>query len=172
MAIETVEEAPRTGRRVLPWVLLGVVVVAVALVVAFLRTPALSEGSFQNFPGAAVTPGLVAYGSTEAGEIHYVLSATNTSRLPVELVSAATDGSSLADASVDLGEPGAAISQAGVLNPGDEVRFLVRGTLPGCTADDVTFTTPVPPVLITYRQLGIDRVATISAAGHAILHTC
>ena len=172
MTVESVKAAPRTWLRALPWVLLGVVVAAVVVVVMFLRTPALVEGSFQNFPGAVVAPEVVTYDLTETGEITYVLSAKNTSNFRVEFISAATENASFSTSSVDLGQPGEAIAQHAELNPGDEVRFFVRGTLGGCSAADNRFTAPVPSVLIAYRQFGIERVATIGAGGHAVLHTC
>jgi hypothetical protein len=94
MTVETVEGAPRTWLRALPWVLLGLVVAAVVVVVMFLRTPALVEGSFQNFPGAVVAPEVVTYDLSKTGEITYVLSAKNTSNFRVEFISAATDNTS------------------------------------------------------------------------------
>jgi hypothetical protein len=154
---------------------LAAVLAVVAVAVGFLRTPALEDGTFQNFPGSVVGEGVVTYELTTVGDVTYVLSAKNTSRFPLTLVSAATDGSTFTKSSVDLGE-GQPIDQAGVLNPGDEVRFAVHGSLPqsGPTepTDCVPFTSPVPSVVITYTQLGVDRTATITAGGRAVVREC
>jgi hypothetical protein len=155
---------------------LAAVLAVVAVVIGFLRTPALEDGTFQNFPGSVVGEGVVTYDLTTVGDVAYVLSAKNTSRFPITLVAAATDGSTFTKSSVDLGE-GQPINQAGVLNPGDEVRFAVHGSNPGWSeptepTDCVPFTSPVPSVVITYTQLGVDRTATITAGGRAVLREC
>lgn len=162
---------PRLGW--MRWVLLAVVLALVAGAFWFLRTPALEDGSFQDFPGSTVGEGVVTYGLTDGGDAMYVLSAKNASLFPVSLVSADTDGSTFTTSSVELGD-GQPVAQAGtVVVPGDEVRFVVRGSLVQLVKTDCEpFTNPVPSVIVTYKQLGIERTATISAAGHAVVRTC
>jgi hypothetical protein len=151
------------------WVLLAAILLLAVFVVSYLRTPALVDGTFQSFPGGVAGEGVVTY---EGGTIAYVLSARNDSPFPVTLVSATTDGTVFAASSVDLGE-GLSIQGAESLSPGDEVRLMVRGSLPGAAVDGCDgVTTPVPSVIVTYRQLGLDRTATITASGRSVVQGC
>lgn len=164
--------ADQTTRRMSArlWVLLAAGVAVVAIVVWFLRTPALEDGAFQSFPGGTAGDGVVTYEQADGSEIFYVLTMRSTSRFPITLVGATVDGGALENAEVDLGRKGATIDQAGEMSDGDELRFAVRGTLKQCS--EPTRTEPVPSVTVTYRQLGITRTATITAQGRGQIRTC
>jgi hypothetical protein len=58
------------------------------------------------------------------------------------------------------------------LAPGAEARLVVHGTFAPCTPGQSPFTAPVPGVEVTFRQLGIQRTQVVTAAGHAVVHSC
>ena len=159
------------GTRMSRWLLLvaGLVVVLVATGVWFLRQPVLTEGSFQDFPGSqdqgGAVPQPLAYDQSEGGDVTYTLTAKNEGSTSVTLLSAVVQAGPFTASSVDL-------PTGAELAPGAEARLVVHGTLAPCTAGQSPFTTPVPGVEVTFRQLVIQRTQVITTSGHAVIHSC
>jgi len=170
MSVDAVEAQPSTRmpRWLLP--LVGFVAVLIAASAWFLRQPVLTEGSFQDFPGSQVPTSEVyqplTYDQSVGGGITYTLTAMNSGSTTVTLISAAVQPPEpFSKSSVDLPAHVA-------LAPGSEARLVVHATFAPCTPGQSPFTTPVPGVEVTFRQLGLQRTDVVSTSGNAVVKRC
>ena len=169
MSLDTAQTEPGTKPRRKLLLVGAIAAVAVAAGAWFLSTPVLVDGTVQSFPGSAVSSGVasgpVAYDQSQGGSVTYTLTAMNTSATPVTLLSATVQPGPFATSWVDL-------PTTVELAPGEQARMAVRGTFAACTPGQSPFTTPVPGVEVTFRQLGIARTEVVTAAGHAVVESC